>query len=157
MAIETAVKQLTHLAHHVTDGESDIDTALRTKTLTFPLMIVDVIDTAQEDHLWVCDRDCTVTYACIIPGVAVTANDTNYKGFQLKTEDGAGSASANITDAMTTKITGGTGDWAQGVPEPFTLSTTTISAGEVLLLAVTAAASGVVCGPYTVQVNIKYN
>lgn len=80
----------------------------------------------------------------ILPTAALTANDTNYASILLKSEDGAG-AGAETISTLTTKITGGSGDWTAKVTVPFTLTAANVdlSAGDILMVQITKAGSGV--------------
>lgn len=158
---ETAVAPIKALSHDVdgTDQEADVDYKLRTKTLHFPLMIVDVAAATAENMLWVADKDVTVLSATIIPGVDVTAHNTDYKTLTLSVEDGAAGAVHDLAAAVTTEITGG-GSWTKSVPWSFAIvpdTNDTIPEGNVLLLTVTHATTGVVIGPYTLQLVVRYD
>ncbi len=63
-----------------------------------------------------------ITNVTIIPFAALTANDTNYKTVALNRRVAAGTAT--VVASVTTKITGGTGDWVALTPITLTLSTT---------------------------------
>lgn len=64
----------------------------------------------------------TVTNVTVIPFAALTAHDTNYKTVALKRRVAAGTATTIAS--VTTKITGGTGDWVALTPITLTLSST---------------------------------
>ena len=88
--------------------------------------------------LWKNDTgyDLVLEEAEIMPSAAVTANDTNYT--TLAMAFGTVGAYVAAVTTMTTKITGGTGDWVADTPEPFTVSATlsarTLAAGEYVKL-----------------------
>lgn len=64
----------------------------------------------------------TVTNVTLIPFAALTAHDTNYKTVALKRRVAAGTATTIAS--VTTKITGGTGNWVALTPITLTLSST---------------------------------
>lgn len=87
----------------------------------------------------------TITNVTIIPFAALTAHDTNYKTVAVKRRVAAGAATT--VASVTTKITGGTGDWVALTPITLTLSSTAAdlvlpTLGD-LTFALTHAASGV--------------
>lgn len=86
-----------------------------------------------------------VTAVRIVPFAALTAHDTNYKTVSLFRRLAA--AAAVSVAAVTTKITGGTGDWVALTPIAVTLSATAantiVAPGEDLSLSLVHAASGV--------------
>lgn len=90
------------------------------------------------------EGDCEIISAEVIPANALTAHDTNYATLTLGSADGAGGAVTSF-DSWNTKITGGTGNWTQGVPETFTIvsSTDTLDEGEALMLVQASAGAGV--------------
>lgn len=63
-----------------------------------------------------------VTAVTVIPFAALTADDTNYKTVALNRRVAAGSAT--VIASVTTKITGGTGNWVALTPITLTLSST---------------------------------
>lgn len=86
-----------------------------------------------------------VASAKILPRRALTAHDTDYATLTVGYNDGAGGSVTSL-QAVTTKITGGTGDWVAGTALALASldSADTVAAGNYLRVAVTKAASGVV-------------
>lgn len=86
-----------------------------------------------------------VTSVRIVPFAALTAHDTNYKTISLNRRLSAATAVAVAT--VTTKITGGTGDWVALTPITMTLSSTAadriVATLEDLSLSLVHSASGV--------------
>jgi len=79
-----------------------------------------------------------------VPDATLTAHDTNYATLTLN-KGTAGSLDAAAT--VTTKITGGTGDWVADTPEALTLSSTEanllVASGDNLNFDIAKASSGV--------------
>ena len=94
----------------------------------------------------------------IQPQDALTANDTNYKTVAVKKADGA-AGSETVVASQTTKITGGSGDWVDKTQFALALSATLanleLAAGEVLILDIAAAASGVATPEFIVNVDYE--
>lgn len=90
-----------------------------------------------------------IVNAKIFPGIAVTAHDTNYQTIALFYDDGAGGADTSIITAITTKITGGTGNWTAQTAIPLTLlaAGVNVAQGKYVTCTYTHASSGVVIGP----------
>lgn len=139
---ETNVAKIKHLAHADSDGPSNLDNLLRKRRVRMHLQTAATV--TGEWTIMTAEGDCEILSAEIIPANALTANDTNYATFTIGSADGAGGAVTSF-DSFNTKITGGTGDWVQGVPEAFTIvsSTDTLDAGEALMLVQASAAAGV--------------
>lgn len=97
----------------------------------------------------------TITAISVIPGAALTADDTNYKTLTFGTNNGAGGAVTTVA-AQTTKATGGSGSWVAGTKLTIALSATianrSFAAGSQFQLAITHAGSGVAEPIYTVVV-----
>ncbi len=89
-------------------------------------------------------RQLEVTSVTILPDGTVTANDTNYATITLEREDGAAGGKETVA-VITTKITGGSGDWAAGVPVTLTITSANrfIDPDAVLSMKIAKAASGV--------------
>lgn len=96
----------------------------------------------------------TITAARYIPNSTLTAHDTNYATLTVSVEDGAGGA-VGTAASKTTKITGGSGNWAAGVPVDLALgAAVTLAAGQVLKFAITKAAAGVVVKSGQLQIDM---
>ena len=95
----------------------------------------DVAIGVSEIHpIFVAPVACVLTYAGLVPSLAIVGDDTNYATFELY--DGA-PATANLIASVTTKDTGGTGDVAVGVLTSLgTLDAThkILAAGDVLCI-----------------------
>lgn len=114
-------------------GSSDGETAAFALTdvmVVQPLGPFEADDNTNIHFLWKNDTgfDLILEEAEIMPTVAVTANDTNYTTIAIA-HGTVGAFTACVT-TMTTKITGGTGDWVADTPEAFTV--TTASSADVL-------------------------
>lgn len=90
----------------------------------------------------------------LIPHGALTADDTDYATLTIGYNDGAGGAVTTIA-TITTKITGGSGDWTAGTAISLTLTTTAIADGKLLSYAIAKAASGVAVPPFTISVETE--
>ena len=104
-------------------------------------------DTAGTDYTYWAMKvpfDVEIVAVDICPHGTLTANDTNYATLTLEKADGAaGSATAVAT--QTTKITGGSGDWAADTFVPLTVdaSEKTVDDGQMLLVEAVKAGTGV--------------
>lgn len=97
--------------------------------------------------------------AWIYPQSTLTAHDTNYATVNVVKGDGAAGAET-VMASQTTKITGGSGNWAAGVPEALTVSSTLantrIAKGEVLSFSIAKASSGVAVPICAITVEIEF-
>ena len=85
----------------------------------------------------------TVSKIYYTPTGTLTADDTNYATITVATRDGEGGGATTLK-AVTTKITGGTGDWSAFTSVDFgTLSSAAVDAGGVLTLTIAKSGSGV--------------
>ena len=96
--------------------------------------------------------------AYIQPQSTLTAHDTNYATVNVVTGDGAAGA-AVVAASVTTKITGGSGNWAAGATEALALTATQAdqryAAGAVLSFNIAKAASGVAVPICTITVDVE--
>jgi hypothetical protein len=138
---KTIAEKYNHIAHDESDGQSKMDDVIRKRRVR--MEVSSLITATSERTIMTAEADCEILSAEIIPDNALTANNTNYATLTLGSADGAGGA-VTAFDSFTTEITG-TGDWVQGVPEPFTIvpSTDTLDEGEALILVTAKAASGI--------------
>lgn len=95
--------------------------------------------------------------AWIYPQSTLTAHDTNYATVKVVKGDGAAGAETIMASVATT--TTGSGNWAAGVPEALTVSSTVantrIAKGEVLGFSIAKASSGVVVPICSITVEIE--
>lgn len=95
--------------------------------------------------------------AWIYPQSTLTASDTNYATVKVVKGDGAAGAETIMASVATT--TTGSGNWAAGVPEAVTVSSTVantrIAKGEVLGLSVAKTGTGVVVPICSITVEIE--
>lgn len=140
--------------HHSTTYQTDLDNALRVRTVSVGVGLEAAAAEVGEQTLMIAEDDLELVSAAYYPDNALTANDTNYKDLTLGKADGAGGA-VTAFDNITTKITGGTGDWVQGAPEAFTIdpTTDTLDAGEALMFVKAIGGAGVIlpCGTIIVK------
>lgn len=96
--------------------------------------------------------------AWILPQSTLTANASNFATVKVVKGDGAGGAETIMASA-TTEVTG-TGNWAAGVPEALTVSSTLantrIARGGVLSFSIAKAASGVAVPICSISVEIEF-
>jgi hypothetical protein len=92
-----------------------------------------------------------------VPEGTLTAHDDNYSTVSI-CKGAAAAATVTVLASITTKITGGTGDWAVGIPETITVDDTdTFAAGEQLLLRSAKAGTGVAVPICAVSVEVEYD
>ncbi len=103
------------------------------------------------------DKDLTVVSFKITESIAVAANDTDYNEERLVYNDLAGGADTNITDLMTTKVTGGAA-YVANVPKTFTGITlaSTVAAGKGIFLKNTHGGAGKAKGARSAVLVIDY-
>lgn len=96
--------------------------------------------------------------AYIQPASTLTAHDTTYATINVVTGDGAAGA-AVVAASQTTKITGGSGNFAAGATEALTVSATLADtrfvAGAVLSFNIAKASTGVVVPACTISVDVE--
>lgn len=84
-----------------------------------------------------------IVKAYYLPGAALTADDTDYATITVSRYTAAGGSKTTIA-TVTTKITGGTGDWTAKVPVAITLSAdNAVAAGALITYEVAKEGSGV--------------
>lgn len=103
-------------------------------------------------HRFLVARDISKIW--IIPDAALVANDTNYATITVSLYSALG-ALVGVISSVTTKITGGTGDWVAQVAFELTVSTSydNAVAGELLEVEITKAAAGVAVPAMLLQVD----
>lgn len=155
---ETAFAPLARISHDIegTSYQADVDYLARHRTI---VTIIDEVTagTSYNNVIFTADKDCTVVSVKIVPLAVLTANDTNYRTYALVSKTAAAGAGVSM-DSFTTKITGGSGNWAVYVPEAFTIdeSTDVLNATEHLVITSTVAASGV-AARYAAVVVVRYD
>lgn len=81
-----------------------------------------------------------------LPGAALTAHDTDYATILVSKYTAAGASKTTVA-TITTKITGGSGNWTAFVPMEITLSATAanliLASGAILTYEVSKAGNGV--------------
>lgn len=149
---------LAHFGHGSSTGVANIDQALRRFhiSLFVPGDATGGEATERQHCYFYLDKGLTAVSAQILPLGALTANDTNYKTIAIGTDDGAGGTHTAI-GTLTTKITGGSGDWVAGTAE--SVSTVTMddamTAGTYLSVKVTKAASGVLLPNFVLDLIVE--
>lgn len=153
---KASVADLKHFCHSDSDGPSNIDELMRTRMLRVSFSKEAAAANTTELTLGIMEDAVELVSAQYIPGNALTAHDTNYATLTLGKADGAGGAVTSF-DSFTTKITGGSGNWVQGVPETFTIvtSTDTLTEGQALVLDIAKAGAGVVIPEGVMEVKYR--
>lgn len=102
-------------------------------------------------------RAARILGAYVMPQSTLTANDSNNATIKVVKGDGAGGAETIMASAQTT--TTGTGNWAAGVPEALTVSSTAantrIARGEVLGFSIAKTGTGVVVPICSIVVELE--
>lgn len=81
--------------------------------------------------------------AYYLPSAGLTAHDTTYATITVSRYTAAGGSKTTIA-SMTTKITGGSGDWVAFVPEALTLAAdVALEAGAIITYEIAKASTGV--------------
>lgn len=96
--------------------------------------------------LFQAQADITLTALRLVPGAALTADDTNYATLTPNKGNAAAGALTGVATAKTTKITGGTGNWAARTAIAFTLNTDgtqKLTKGQYFYISKTVAGTGV--------------
>jgi len=154
---EEVAKRWTHLAHDVLDGNGytvgpEMAENMTRKRYWNIQVEGDTSDGAENNHYLFYAPVALSGLACkIISGDDVTENDTDYVTLQLCSSDGDGSGLTGMMTAVTTKATGGIAIDNDTVYAP-TLTTTTLSADQWLVLKVTKSGAGKALPPLTLYV-----
>ena len=101
-------------------------------------------DAFAEHAVYIATGNETFSALKFMPDAALTAHDTNYATLTVRKRDGAGGAASTVA-SVTTKITGGSGDW--DAFEAVDLGTVTggaLAAGTVLTFIIAKSGGGVV-------------
>lgn len=109
-------------------------------------------DATSAHYFFRADRAVTISAVHYLPDASLTSNNTNYATLTVSTEDGAGGA-VGTAASQTTKTTGGSGSWTAGTPVALTLGAAiSLTAGQVLKVAIAKTAAGVVVPAGRLQV-----
>ena len=102
-------------------------------------------------------RAARILGAWVLPQSTLTAHASNYATVKVVKADGAAGAETVMASVDTTVV--GSGNWAAGVPEALTVSSTVantrIAKGEVLGFSIAKAASGVVVPICSITVELE--
>jgi len=94
----------------------------------------------------------TLSAGYLVASGGLTAKDTNYVGWTIYSFNG--DTVVDTIGSVTTKITGGTGDWSQTEEFVITLDITTLAAGHSLRVARAKVGAGVVCPPHSIVLEL---
>lgn len=145
MTCKASAKKISHFAHGLATGVADVDGAIRKAPAVSythtPDAAANTATTACADY---CPTARELISGAILPGGAVTADDTDYATITVGYDDGAGGGVTSLA-AVTTKNTGGTGNWTAGVAIALTAITPALSipAGKYLSVVIAKAGAGV--------------
>ena len=157
MALKDTTQLLTSLAEYGTIA--DIEYALLSHTAPCYTPLEGTAGADYDHYLWRAPKACTVTGVWLVPNGTLTAHDTNYKTVSVGKEDGAAGGFTDIVTPVTTKITGGTGNWAIGVVETLTVvpASAHLDAGQVLAMTTDFTAAGVATPPCAVVIEYQFD
>lgn len=143
MAIKTSTDLIKAPAHALGNPD-DVDYALRYRQVIIPV----ALDTAGASYsipIEALGYDVLVTSIIILPGAALTSNDTNYKTINFKTGNQAGGALSTAIASVKTQTggSGGTGDWVARTAITLFSGRQTIQAASTGYIEIAATGAGV--------------
>lgn len=146
-------------AFDVMPGSHDADDevkALLEGTITHYQVAQGTAGSANSEMFFYAKRAMKILEVTIHPNGALTANDTNYKTASLMKMDGAAGSETAVA-AITTKITGGSGDWVDktAIDVPVTAANAYLTAGQCLVWDLAVAAGGVATPLHHVSVDYE--
>lgn len=153
MTIRTDLRdKVAHLGHMTTTGQVTLEEGPLTRAFSFVREPDAAASTALTTFFIRFPTAVKLKTFHLVPGAAMTANDTNYASLIITSENGAGGGSATVAACTTKKTTAsGTGDWVKGTTidatgtafsTPFVVDTA-LAAGSVLKLAQAKGGGGV--------------
>ncbi len=154
-AVDTLVAHL----HNESTYQTDLDTVLRYRTVSVGRGLEAAATEAGEHTLFIAEDALELVSAAYYPDNALTAATATKATLTLGKADGAGGAVTDF-DSFHTAVAGdgGTDDWVQGVPEAWTIDSTTdtLAAGEALMFVETKTAAGTVLPCGTIIVHYRF-
>jgi hypothetical protein len=145
MGFTTSCKLIAALADSESGGAAYVDDALRRRQIVLTYTDVAAADVGQASF-GPLPYGVRFNSAKLLPTKAMTAHDTNYGTLAIGSDDGA-AGGITALQTVTTKSTGGTGNWVAGTAIALSSidAADTVAAGRYLTVGVTKAASGIVC------------
>ena len=151
-----SLKRLIHLAHDASTGSADAQIALLRETVSGQIPADAVAGTDYDNYVWQAPRAGIIKSVALVPQGTLTAHDDNYSTVSI-CSGAAAAATVTVLASVTTKITGGTGDWAVGIPEAIAVDDTDVfAAGEQLLIRSAKAGTGVAVPLCCVAIEVEY-
>lgn len=156
MGYKEATDRIANLAGEDATRKDNVDHALRTKQIVLGVS-AEAAGVDGNHLLYIVDKALTVVSFKIVDSIAVVASDTDYNTERLAYTDLAAGSPTNLSDAMTTKITGGAA-YAADIPKTFTgLSlSSTVVAGKGIFLVATHGGSGKARGARSMILTVSY-
>ncbi len=150
-----AVDLIKHLIQSI-GVPADLDYLFRTRVIRVLIPADAAAADASKYELLMADKAMTITNVDLVPGAALTADDTDYKTLTLGKGDNAGGALTSLA-AKTTKITGGTGNWAEGAKINWLATRKALTAGQRVALDVAKTGNGVVVPDTLIEITVEYD
>jgi len=151
---ETVVSRVKHALHMYDDGPDRFDELMRRRSARLMLPADAAAGDATNYVLLKAETGLRLVSVDIAAAAVVTADADNYAILDLNKEDGAAGGLTSL-DTTNTK-TGEGGTLAARVPRSYSIAITdTLDAGEVLVLEVTKAGTGVVVTDLLVDIHYE--
>lgn len=144
MGMKEACARISHGAHAETSGDAYLHAALRRRQVALRWSDNAAADVHQVSF-GPLPYAIRMRLAKLLPSIAVTAHDTTYATITVGYDDGAAGGVTSL-QAVTSKITGGTGNWVAGTAIALSSigAEDTVAAGKYLTVTVAKASTGVV-------------
>ena len=153
-----AAELLTANLHHNTTYQADLLERFRLRTVSVGRALEAAATDAGEQTLLIAEDALELVSAAYYPDNALTAVTAAKATLTIGKADGAGGA-VTAFDSFHTAVTadGGTDDWVQGVPEAWTIDSTTdtLTAGQALMLVVAKTGAGTALPTGTIIVKYR--
>ncbi|MFA6167023.1 MAG: hypothetical protein WC700_10420 [Gemmatimonadaceae bacterium] len=155
MGFTTSCKLIAALADSESGGSAYVDDALRRRQIVLSYTDVAAADVGQVSF-GPLPYGVKINLAKFLPTKALTAHDTTYATIAIGWDDGA-AGGVTAFQTLTTKATGGTGNWVAGTAIALASLTpaNTVAAGAYLTVTVAKASTGVVCD-FRVLLDVDY-
>lgn len=145
MGFTTSCQLIAALADSETSGASYVKDALRRRQVVLTYTDAAAADVGQVSF-GPLPYGVRFASAKLLPTKALTAHDTTYATIAVGSDDGA-AGGVTALQTVTTKATGGTGNWVAGTAIALSSidAADTVAAGRYLTVTVAKASTGVVC------------
>jgi len=145
MGFTTSCKLIAALADSESGGAAYVDDALRRRQIVLTYTDVAAADVGQVSF-GPLPYGVRFNSAKLLPTKALTAHDTTYATIAIGSDDGA-AGGVTALQTITTKATGGTGNWVAGTAIALSSidAADTVAAAKYLTATVAKASTGVVC------------